>query len=252
MTGTYRVQAFAQLAGVTVRALHHYDRLALLRPRRSPSGYRLYVERDLERLEQIVALKFIGLPLKQIQQVLDRDTRSLPSVLRAQRDALEEKRHRIDQAIGAIRDAERSVKQGEPVEAALIKRIIEVIEMQDNQQFFRKYYTDEGWTELEERRRTMGDELGRKAEEGTRKWMALFDDILASLDEDPASKHARSLAARWQALIDEFTGGSKQIEQSVGRVWADRSNWPEEMKEQTARFSDRRVWEFIRKVQQAG
>jgi len=40
------------MAAVTVRALHHYDRLALLRPRRSGSGYRLYTLQDLERLER--------------------------------------------------------------------------------------------------------------------------------------------------------------------------------------------------------
>src|SRR6185503_8116866 len=90
----YRVQAFAQLAGVTVRALHHYDRLGLLRPRRSASRYRLYGIRDLERLEQIVALKFLGLSLRQIRELLDEDRRKLPDALRAQRRALEEKRRR--------------------------------------------------------------------------------------------------------------------------------------------------------------
>ena len=62
----YQIQEFAQLAGVTVRALHHYDPLGLLRPRRTPSRYRLYSDSDLERLEQIAALKFLGVSLKQI------------------------------------------------------------------------------------------------------------------------------------------------------------------------------------------
>lgn len=67
MSRRYQVHEFADLAGVTVRALHHYDRLGLLRARRTDAGYRLYTARDLERLEQIVALKFFGLPLKQIK-----------------------------------------------------------------------------------------------------------------------------------------------------------------------------------------
>ncbi len=95
----YRIQAFANLAGVTVRALHHYDRLALLRPKRSRAGYRLYGTPELQRLEQIVALKLVGLPLKQIKTVLDRDARALPDVLRAQLRALEDKQRQIDQAI---------------------------------------------------------------------------------------------------------------------------------------------------------
>jgi DNA-binding transcriptional MerR regulator len=57
----YQANEFAELAGVTVRALHHYDRLGLLKPSgRTNSGYRLYTDRDLVRLEQIVVLKFLG------------------------------------------------------------------------------------------------------------------------------------------------------------------------------------------------
>lgn len=61
---TYRAREFATLAGVTVRTLHHYDRLELLKPRRTRAGHRVYSARDLESLEQIIALKFIGVPLK--------------------------------------------------------------------------------------------------------------------------------------------------------------------------------------------
>ena len=50
------IREFAQLAGVTVRALHHYDRLGLLQPRRTQQRYRAYGSKDLEILEQIVAL----------------------------------------------------------------------------------------------------------------------------------------------------------------------------------------------------
>lgn len=246
MNGVYRVQEFAEAAGVTVRALHHYDRLALLRPRRSGAGYRLYSGRDLERLEQIVALKFLGLPLKQIKRILDRDSRPLTDVLRAQRRALEEKRRRLDRAIGAIRDAEAAVVSGVPADAAVIKRIIEVIEMQDNQEFFRKYYTDEAWAALEERRQAMGPELQKVAEEGTRKWMVLFNDITAGLGSDPASPSAQALVDRWDALIGEFSGGNPQIEQGVGKLWADRQHWPVDMTQQSEPFMDPRVWEFIR------
>ena len=72
MSRFYQIHEFAELAGVTVKALHHYDRLGLLKPKRTDSGYRMYAERDLERLEQIIALKFLGVPLKQIKTVLDR------------------------------------------------------------------------------------------------------------------------------------------------------------------------------------
>ncbi len=68
----YRAHEFAELAGITVRTLHHYDRLGLLKPkRRTAAGYRLYEDRDLERLEQVVALKYLGMSLRQILSLLN-------------------------------------------------------------------------------------------------------------------------------------------------------------------------------------
>src|SRR5262245_64689343 len=91
LNGFYQIHEFAELAGVTVKALRHYDRLGLLKPKRTAGGYRLYAIRDLERLEQIIALKFLGVPLKQIKIVLDRPARPLSETLRLQRRALEER-----------------------------------------------------------------------------------------------------------------------------------------------------------------
>ena len=55
MSRRYRIHEFAGLSGLTVKTLHHYDRLGLLTPTRTDAGYRLYAEADLERLEQIIA-----------------------------------------------------------------------------------------------------------------------------------------------------------------------------------------------------
>jgi len=71
MAKSYRVHEFAELAGVTVKALHHYDRLGLLKPARTQAGYRAYKTVHLARLEQIVALKSLGIPLKQIRTILE-------------------------------------------------------------------------------------------------------------------------------------------------------------------------------------
>lgn len=244
--GVYRVQAFAELAGVTVRALHHYDRLALLKPRRTASGYRLYSPPDLERVEQIVALKFLGLSLKQIKTVLGRDSRSLVDVLRAQRRALEDKRRRLDKAIGAIGSVERAIQPGRPADASVLRRIIEVIEMSDQKDEMKKYYNDAAWLELSRRREQMTERLREIAMEGTRKWQALFADVTASLDADPAGPVAQALADRWKTLIEEFTGGNQDIKEGIGRAWKDRDNWSDAMRAQSTEFADPRVWEFIK------
>src|SRR5919201_4509011 len=86
---SYRIKEFAALTGVTVRALHHYDRLGLLKPTRATSGYRIYGPDDVAVLEQIVALKFIGVPLRDIKRLLRTERREWTGVLAAQRMVIE-------------------------------------------------------------------------------------------------------------------------------------------------------------------
>src|SRR5438552_1370460 len=106
----FQAREFAELTGVTVRTLHHYDRLGLLKPSRySRAGYRLYRESDVARLEQIVALKFIGFSLNEIKKILSHGQIDLATMLQRQREAITEKRQRLDLAISAIQRAEHVI-----------------------------------------------------------------------------------------------------------------------------------------------
>ena len=242
-----RIQEFAEQAGVTVRALHHYDRLGLLRPRRNGSGYRLYGPRELERLEQIVALKFIGIPVKQIKAVLDRNGSNLPEALRMQRTVLEEKRRMLDGAIQAIRKAEQAFAAGGRPDAAILKKIIEVIEMQNKNYWSDKYYSPEARAKIIERQKEWTPQLQAKA---GKDWLDLFRDVEAALDEDPAGEKAQALGARWKALVGGFTGGDPEIAKGLNRMYADRPNWPAEMQERMAPFRNPKVREFMGRVLQ--
>jgi MerR family transcriptional regulator, thiopeptide resistance regulator len=67
----YTVGAVARLAGVSVRLLHHYDRIGLLEPSgRSAAGYRIYSLPDLKRLQQILFYRELGFALEEIAQIL--------------------------------------------------------------------------------------------------------------------------------------------------------------------------------------
>jgi len=239
MSRLFQVQEFAQLAGITVRALHHYDRLGLLKPRRTGSGYRLYCLHDLERLEQIVALKFLGIPLKQIRTLLEHDSLALPDALRLQRRMLEDKRRLLDRAIRALREAE------ERPDAAMLQKIIEVIEMENNTDWMKKYHSDEGWAKIQQRRPQWSPELQERV---SREWTELFRDVEAALGEDPEGAKVQALAVRWKRLIEEFTGGDREITAGVKTVWADRPNWPAEFQQQAAPYSNPKVWEFMSKA----
>lgn len=245
MDKALQVREFAGLAGVTVRALHHYDRLGLLRPRRTAAGYRLYGRRELERLEQIVALKFIGVPLKRIKSMLDRDSAALPGALKRQRTVLEEKRRLLDHAIEAIRNAEQAFAEGRQPDTAILKHIIEVIEMQNDQDWSAKYYSPEARAKIEERKKGWTPEL---QEQTTKAWLELFRDVEAALGDDPASERAQALGARWKQLVGGFTGGDPGVAAGLNKMYADRPNWPGHMKETMAPFGNPKVWEFMGRV----
>jgi len=239
----YQIHEFAVLAGVTVRTLHHYDRVGLLRPRRAANGYRLYRELDLVRLEQIVALKFLGLPLRRIRALLDRDGTGLAGALEMQRTVLESRRVLLNQAIDAIREAENMAKAGARPAAALLRKIIEVIEMQNSSEWTTKYYSDAAQQKLAALRQDWSPELQERI---SREWLDLIGDVQAALGEDPAGDKAQELAGRWMGLVEQFTGGDAEIAGGLGKLWADKQNWPSEAKQQAEPFRiTPEVWAFI-------
>lgn len=221
--GLLRAQEFAESAGVTVRTLHHYDRLGLLKPaRHTPSGYRLYGERELARLQQIVTLKFIGLTLKQIKELLDRREFDLRTTLQLQREVVEEKRRHLDSCLEAIKRAESLMSREGEADCQAFRKIIEVINMQNDMEWMKKYYTEEQLADLA--RRGTPEVLER----GEREWATLIKEVEAAVSAgvDPASDEAQKLAKRWQKLIEEFTGGDPGLAENLRKLYADQANWP--------------------------
>lgn len=225
-TKLYRTQEFAELAGVTVRALHHYDRLGLLKPSyRSEAGYRLYSHRDLAPLEQIVVLKFLGLPLKSIGRLLKSDAASLPDVLRAQHRVLAEKQQELARTLEAISAAQKELRPDSEPDWTLITQIIRRVGMQNDTDWTSKYYSEEGKAAVEARKPLWSPELQERV---TREWNELFRDIEAALGEDPAGETAQALVARWKKLVGEFTGGNPEIQKGLNTMHSDSANWPQE------------------------
>lgn len=220
----FQTSEFAELAGVTVRTLHHYDRLGLLKPSgRTAAGYRVYGESDFARLQQIVTLKFIGFPLKQIRELLDRKPFDLPTALRQQRQIIAEKRKRLGMAIEAIERAEGAIAASGEADWEAFRKIIEVVTMQNNMDWTKNYYSEEAKQKIAERAGTIPREV---IEQGQRDWAALIKEVEASLGEDPASDKAQALAERWSKLIHGFTGGDPAIQEGLNKMYADQSNWP--------------------------
>ena len=102
-TAGYTVGRVADLSGVTIRTLHHYDEIGLLSPGgRNASGYRLYADSDLERLRQILFYRELGFDLKDISAIVDDPRTDALGHLRRQRKLLVERMERLGAMVDAI------------------------------------------------------------------------------------------------------------------------------------------------------
>jgi DNA-binding transcriptional MerR regulator len=238
---TYRIHEFATLTGVSVRALHHYDRLGLLKPRRAASRYRLYVDGDAAVLEQIVALKFIGVPLRDVKRLLRTEPGEFRKVLAAQRTLLEEKRRRLDLAIAAIRQAQ-DVDIGKP---GALKHIIEVIEMQENKDEFKKQYDALLQGKIERLKALSPDARAQLRGQ----FGELCQEIQGALDQDPAGPRAQELAGRWLQLLGKLspTGAVDPQLLKYEAAYISERGWPAGAPQPEPPYG-RAVWEFMAKA----
>ncbi|PVY69132.1 MerR family transcriptional regulator [Cupriavidus alkaliphilus] len=187
-----KVGELAKRAGLTVRTLHHYDRLGLLKPSvRSESGYRLYGQNDLHRLQQILSLRQLDIPLEEIRQVLDAGTLTTASLLAAQLTRVDAEISRQMQLRGELlRIQEALALDGEPSEAACL-RTLEAISV------YRRYLGDEA------RALPLLGSGGKLAAS----WQLRIDTMRALFEQNqPAhGARARTAARHWFAQVEKDT-----------------------------------------------
>ncbi|HKH48845.1 MAG TPA: MerR family transcriptional regulator [Thermoanaerobaculia bacterium] len=210
---TWKIGELARRTGLTVRTLHHYDDIGLLSPSyRTGSGHRLYTADDVKRLQMIVSLRQLDLPLREIGEWLARPGTSAQSVLELHLARL---RQRIDEQQALYRRLEaiaERLRTAEEVSAEDFLTTMEMIAMYD------KYYTEEQRQQLAERARQLGPEAIRAVEA---EWPQLIAKVRAEMEKgtDPASETMQALAKRWMELVQAFTGGDPGITQSLRTLY---------------------------------
>lgn len=226
-----KIKGFADDAGVSVRTLHLYDRLGLLKPAAvTESGYRLYGEPELERLEHILALRFVGFNLEQIKELLHGSNRPLSIALRMQRDVIAREKRRLDFALAAIDEAECALAECEDAERwQILRKIIEVFMTENDWSWTQNYYSEEAREKIGARCRSTPKAV---IEQGERDWAVLLADVEAAAASrgDPSSAQARALAERWRALVAQFTQGDPEIARGLNRLWSDTTQRPRDFK----------------------
>lgn len=224
MASTWRIGELCRRTGLTVRTLHHWDHVGLLRPSaRTSTGHRLYDEGDVDRLYRIVALRELGLPLETIGGLLDRRSADGPGLAELLGDQLAHVERQLA-ALGGLRDRlaalvplVRSAGGATPVDLlAVIQEVTRVDETINN------YFTQEQLAALDARRATLGEEAVRGVQE---EWPGLIAQVQAELDAgtDPADPRVRALAARWMELLSAFHGGDPGLRDSLYRMQAENS-----------------------------
>ena len=205
----YSTRAFAELTGVTVKALRHYERMGLLGPMRTRARYRRYAHADLQQIERILALKSLGLSLTSIKLVLKRG----PVGLEAHRAVLEDRRARLNRAIAALHE----IQQDADSSAAL-----------------QRFISGAAWDRWEAKRQCVAVE--RPPDRSPASAIALFHEIATALEVANADT-LQALVARCREIIAPETRDA----------WSRRAAWPGGLRRYVASCYEMEpdVWERV-------
>jgi DNA-binding transcriptional MerR regulator len=108
----FSVKQLAQLAGVSVRTLHHYDEIGLLKPSvRTESNYRYYGKAELFRLQQILLYRELDFTLSQISEILDDPDFDILEALRGHKNELQKRRKRMDILLETVDKTIKELKE---------------------------------------------------------------------------------------------------------------------------------------------
>jgi DNA-binding transcriptional MerR regulator len=204
----WKVGELAEATGLTVRTLHHFDEIGLLRPtERSATGHRLYAIGDVRRLYRILALRQLGMPLAEVATSLDGRVDDLEQAVRAQLAQVE---HQIDRQRQLHRRLVALLAAMRQTAEPSIDQLIAVMEamMQAS------YFTSDQLARLKERHRQAGTEGFARWQ---RRWAELAAEVTAHIEAgtDPADAAAQQTARRWTELMDHMTGGDRSILSSM-------------------------------------
>jgi DNA-binding transcriptional MerR regulator len=213
-----KVGELARRTGLTVRTLHHYDEIGLLRPSlHNEAGYRLYTGHDIARLQQVISLRQLGFSLDEVRECLDRPGFSPLEViglhlarLREQIAMQEALCDRLEAVAGRLRTV------GE-VSTEEFLRTIQEMTMLDT------YFTPEQQKRMQVARAALGEEdLQQKQAE----WAELIAQVRTEMDRgtDPSDPKVQALARRWQELVSFTTGGDPTMAQAIKRRWDEQGD----------------------------
>jgi DNA-binding transcriptional MerR regulator len=218
----YTVQKLGSLAGVSTRTLRYYDEIGILKPARiNSSGYRIYGEAEVNRLQQILFYRELGVSLDNIKNIVTAPSFDEANALREHREKLLEKRNQLDTLIAnvdkTIASTEGRIKMGNKEKfQGFKKRMIEDNEKKYGEEIREKYGKDtveNSNAKLMNMTEEQYDEVTKLAEQVTAALAEAFKngDPASDIAQKAADLHKKWLTYYWSEYSKEAHAGLAQM-----------------------------------------
>lgn len=203
----YTVQKLAQLAGVSSRTLRYYDEIGILKPARTnSSGYRIYGQKEVDRLQQILFYRELGISLDQIKDIITAPAFDAADALKEHRERLLEKRKQLDLLITNV---EKTIASAEGRTTMSDKEKFEGFKkkmIEDNEKQYGKEIREKYGEETVEKSNAKLMNMTREEHEAVAK---LAEEINSTLDQametgDPAGELAQKAAGLHKQWITYY------------------------------------------------
>ncbi|MED1782057.1 MerR family transcriptional regulator [Brevibacillus fortis] len=218
----YTVQKLGLLAGVSTRTLRYYDEIDLLKPARiNSSGYRIYGKQEVDRLQQILFYRELGVSLEEIKEILDSPTFDADRALREHREKLLDRRAQLDALIANVdltlaqREGTKTMSDKQKFEG-FKQKLIDDNEAQYGEEIRAKYGSDQidksnhkikGMTEQEY---AALEQLNEELHETLAQAFATGDPA-HELAQKAADLHRQWLSFYWDSYSKEAHAGVAQM-----------------------------------------
>ena len=211
------IKKFADFTGVSVRTLHYYDEIGLLKPAATDkdNGYRYYNEENAERMFEILFLRELDFSLKGIKDILSSPDYNKKEAFRKQKELLLLKKSRLDRLISALEKAEK----GEFDMKSLSNNEYENARNSYEKEVKEKWGHTQAYKESQEKTAVYSQEKQKDINEGL---MAIFADFANAMNSGVGadSNEAKPLAQKLQTYITEnFYTCTKEILSGLGEMY---------------------------------
>ena len=207
----YRINELAELAGVSVRTLHHNDRIGLQRPLREANGYRVYQGSDVARLQQVLLFRACGMALTDISRVLDDPSFDETDALKEQLARLREQRDNLDRIIATVEKTLTAQEKGTHMSDKDRFKGLKAKAIADNERRYgaeaRRRFGDEAVDAANDALRSMDEKTWNDMEALEERIKELLSTAMATGDHtgpearELVGAHARWLQLHWGAGI---------------------------------------------------